>query len=319
MTVNYTIRREADNWKSYSLKRARRSAIGNRQLAIGNRKGFTLIELTVVIAMMAFLAMMALPSAIALMQSGQDSQAYNVMSAALTMARASAIENGRYAVVRVQPAIAPRWNQTTTKWTWKDEDGYWNRLPQGLTWVAVFLYNEQEDKFDAAPGTAPKAVPGQFLFGEVSDTFVNGSDFNDKALLSSDDDIKKFTGEEPGADCQFNNFTAFNVIFSPSGSVVRAIPGMTKDDFAVRLRGNAAFTSSLDFLLAEYSSDPAKPKSAALFCEDLVAAEGGVSAMTMFDYAAYRRVPQVERLEFLNKNAQLIPLNVNTGQLFPRK
>ncbi|MDY6913530.1 MAG: prepilin-type N-terminal cleavage/methylation domain-containing protein [Planctomycetota bacterium] len=154
----------------------------------GGRRGFTLIELLTVMGIIVLLAGIALPSVVGLFRAGADAQAYNLLAAQLTAARALAIQESTYAGVHVQLA---------------DPDE--NPSLEGVCYASIVIYSGSS-QFGQAPGYIPRRIPGGMAFGELSNTFVNSS--GDYQGLSDIDD-----------------FTTFTIVFSPSGSVVVNVAG----------------------------------------------------------------------------------------------
>ncbi len=70
---------------------------------MNHKRGFTLIEIMVVVAIIALLAVLVVPSLRAMQSANARSQAYNTINAALMAARSYAIMNGVTTAARFQP------------------------------------------------------------------------------------------------------------------------------------------------------------------------------------------------------------------------
>ncbi len=68
----------------------------------GRRRGFTLLEIIIVLGIIVLIASIVLPSISALFSAGADKQAVALLSGQLSAARAGAVLDGRYWAVHVQ-------------------------------------------------------------------------------------------------------------------------------------------------------------------------------------------------------------------------
>lgn len=152
-------------------------------------RGFTLVELLVVISIIALVAGMTLPTVVEVFQSSADAQVYGVVNSMLRAARAYAIEHSVYTCVHLQPA---------------DTD-----IPQfsdkPVTYGAVMAWNAEDGYFEMPGIFEPEPLPGGMGVGSVLDEFLNNRKTVD---LPSD----------------WERFLTVNVIFSPEGKVVRQGP-----------------------------------------------------------------------------------------------
>jgi len=160
-----------------------------RRYMVRRKSGFTLIELVVVIGVIASAMALAIPSMMAMFSSGADKQAYNLLAAQMTVARAVAIENGTYAGVHVQM------DNNTDQYK---QDCY----------SMVMVMNENSGKFEAADGFFPEPMPGKMAFGQVNSRFASGSTYTAGAF----DDGTELT-----------DFTTFTIVFSSDGKLAKQI------------------------------------------------------------------------------------------------
>jgi len=247
------------------------------------RPGFTLMEMMVVIGLIALMATMALPSIIAMFNSGADAQAYNLISAQLTAARALAIEKSSYAGVHVQiadPDIDP---------------DYRPGLKTEVCYSALVLYHPTDRKFRVH--SEPRRTPGAMAYGKVTD--------GDGASVGTG--AGGFTGDAKDVE----KFTCFTVVFSPSGAAVRRVEGQNiifhPDDPIFKVQTVVA-------------TDIAGSRQ--LWDRALTGGNSGqqaVTALCLFDLAQYVPRSVGDRTTYLDENARYLPLNVHTGQLFPRE
>ncbi len=235
-------------------------------------RGFTLVEMLVVIAIVVLVLGMALPSITGIFTAGADSQAYNLIASQLSAARALAIQEGTYAGVHVQMG-----NEAT------DSD------LKDTCWAAVMQYDTSLSPaaFRLADGFTPRQIPGRYAFGEVSGAFITASAFDNLS------------------DTNLDNFTSFTVVFSPNGAVVKQVNN-----------ANIQFDiASIDSLFLN-----------SLWVNHGNLVEAGATALTLFSYKEFREFDSITsdtaretaRQDYLDTNADLIPLNVYTGQLFER-
>jgi len=132
--------------------------------------GFTLLEMMVVIGLVSLMVSMSLPSVIALFNAGADAQAYNLVSAQLTVARARAVVGNTYAGVHVQLADAPLIETDTAQ-----NPTLLRPELAGVCFSGIITYdpNTGARSFDLT--AAPKRVPGAIVFGYASEA-VTGTD-----------------------------------------------------------------------------------------------------------------------------------------------
>jgi len=239
----------------------------------------------VVIGLIVLIAAIALPSIIGLFTAGADSQAHNIIAAQLARARAIAIQNNTYAGVHVQLADA------TTDGSPLDAD-LGNALNEDLadTCYSAVVWDDPGPtspghEFTLYPGSKPQKIPGSIAFGQLNG-YVTNSSYNvidTPALLAS--------------------FTTFTVVFGPTGQVVTQagdVSGSRDITFVTTLPDGPLFDGPSRL----WNAPPAEPAA---------------TAITMFDYIQLKNRDVDTRDDYLNESGQFLPINVYTGQLFPRK
>jgi prepilin-type N-terminal cleavage/methylation domain-containing protein len=253
--------------------------------------GFTLIEMMVVIGLVALLAAMALPSIVTLMSAGADAQAYNLIAAQLTFARALAIERVNYAGVHCQIADAKDGSNLLRP---KEEDMCYT----GIVFVDDSNTNTSAGKLFTGYST-PKQVPGGIGLGKVSTAM--GSDVatvgtSDTAPYQNDAGVKE-------------NFTTFTVLFTASGTAVRSVDG-----------GVVNFWQN-DPLFTDNPKSTDISGSRRLWDYTNANKHYATTAIALFEMRRYgpSTLMSSDRIGYLNDNAQLLPLNTYTGQLYIRE
>lgn len=242
------------------------------------RAGFTLVELTVVIFVIVLLATMAIPTAISLLRSGSDSQAYNIVTATLSAARAEAIQRNTYVAVHFQMAV--KQEKSGGQYKWQDGANNYFRRSEGLTYAAIFIYDyetatDTQKKWLLAPNHSPKALPGSITVAPAGSTTVTDT-------------------------------TCLTVVFSPNGSIARQINGQNID-----LTASPAFTDG---------NPTASANTQAFWLASIATPRPGVAALTIVDYDRYSAETSApKKTAYLTDNAQLIPINIYTGQLMVQR
>ena len=267
--------------------------------------GFTLLEMMVVVGLVALMASMALPSIIALFDSGADAQAYNIISAQLTAARAKAVVSSTFDGIHVQFADA------------LDASGGLLRPElSGVSFSGLIAYDSQNKWFDLM--TAPQRIPGKNVFGyasqEVTGTNKAGIACRLDATIGNDESAPFVGGgNQSGVADKVEKFTTFSVIFNPIGAVTRFVNG---DPIHFNEQSQIFSDTSAD--VAIYGSKRLwRMTTANDAANNYVQDRYGATAITMFDITEYASASSKQ--DYLKDNAQLLPLNVHTGQLYPRK
>jgi len=156
---------------------------------------FTLIELLVVLGIILLVIGTAAPSVVNLFGAGADSQAYNILAAQLTGARAVAIRRATYAAVHCQLA---------------DLGGMEDRCYVAILWDDP---GTAAHEFSLAPDHMPRELPGGMAFGQITDSFV------------APDGSYPYDEFDAPDESELRDFTRFTIVFSPTGSVVKRVAG----------------------------------------------------------------------------------------------
>jgi prepilin-type N-terminal cleavage/methylation domain-containing protein len=251
-------------------------------------RGFTLMEMVVVIGLVALMASLALPSIMALYNSGADSQAYNLIAAQLTAARALAIEKATYAGVHVQLADAGK--TLGSKELLRPDQ-------ENLCYSAIVLYNPRKRQFNIY--SQPRQVPKPIAFGKLAEETVDAGGASYKGRAGTKE-----------------VFTTFTVVFSPRGSAVKSVNGQPVEfDYHDRVFSDEGVDPNDLLITGSQRLWHMDPNMTTSYCQKQYA----VTALTLFDMGEYLGVQAGKRTKYLNENAQFLPLNVHTGQLLPRE
>ncbi len=299
---------------------------GRRAAGAARLRGFTLLEMMVVIGLIALMASMALPSIVALFNSGADAQAYNLISAQFTAARAKAVMSNTYAGIHVQLADAP-FNPLDTALSPLPREKLLHPELEGVCFSGMIVYYPANyfapntlACFDIMPGMVPQRVPGSIAFGYTSQEVTGTNRANVQCRLDAtigDDQASPFDTGAAGVAGNITKFTTFSVIFNPLGAVTRFANGDPihfNDQIPnTSNRQSEVFTDAATTDVVRFGSK----RLWRLANTDYVQDRYGATAITMFDIAEYASASN--KVDFLNDNAQLLPLNVHTGQLYERK
>ncbi|HAU36433.1 MAG TPA: hypothetical protein DCX07_01785 [Phycisphaerales bacterium] len=216
------------------------------------------MEIIVTVSVLVLALAAATPSITAMIRSNARDQAYNLMAAQLSAARALAMQTANYAAVHVQMG---------------DVTG-----TEGRCYAAICTYDRGNGAFKLADGYAPRPMPKGYAFGELSSAYLSGSPYSSMS------------------DAALGGFTSFTIVFTPTGQVTRKVEG-----------NNINFNDAGLFV------------NAATQLWNQPAAEEAVTAVTLFEYTELEARSDSARADYLNDNGLILPINVYTGQLFPRK
>ena len=187
------------------------------------RTAFTLVEMLVVVSIIVLILAVAIPSIAGLFTAGADAQAYNIIAAQLSSARALAIQRQTYAGVHVQfaaPSLTKLTNACFTAVVWDDP----------ATTVVDFR---------PAPGFFPKRMTGGMTLGQISNNFYDN--INNVYRL----DVATNT----------YGFCSFTVVFTPTGQL--AVDGLVYGGNVQFLAADPLFTPGTSAYL--WTPPPAAP------------------------------------------------------------
>jgi prepilin-type N-terminal cleavage/methylation domain-containing protein len=177
------------------------------------KKGFSIIELLVVITIIASLVALAIPAINAMQKSFNSTGTEGMISAALSTARTIAISHGQYAGVRFQKAYDPVGALKAEQYmTFIVYDS--NEL---TNWVCGFV---------AVEGYKPIKLPENI--GVIDKVIWRARDSNDECNSRTDEDPLAYTdlddsGTNLDPDKNNRNITdtsTFSIVFSPAGKLV---------------------------------------------------------------------------------------------------
>ncbi|MCY2927211.1 MAG: prepilin-type N-terminal cleavage/methylation domain-containing protein [Planctomycetota bacterium] len=288
--------------------------------AVRSRGAFTLVELIVTICIIGLLTAISMPALIQLFRSGADTQAYNVVSVELTNARSYAMQNNCYGGVHFQVrangsgvfyCAVVAGTRKTVGYTWDGGDAS-ATPPRSAHWVLP--PDPGTVTFGLAAGYQLQELPGNIAVGQV-DGFASETGFSGDF-----------------SDTNMGNFTTSTVVFNPSGGVVKSVKGgkvlFATDATDVDPRDLARVVSTplpapkVDptYFKADAFSDTATGAYWTLALAN-GGADGrdGVTAITLFEYKVLAAYAAADRTTYLDQFAQILPVNLYTGQLYDRK
>jgi hypothetical protein len=153
--------------------------------------GFTLIELAVALTIILMMVVMVVPTMSKMMSSRASMEAFNLVAAQLSAARAEAITSNTYAGIHVQLDEA-------------------TEMADKVAYSMIIAYDEDDSVFRRHNLFVPQELPGRTALGRLIVSFITGSPAKYRNLHT---------------DLLFEKFCAFSVIFSPEGTVVTKVGG----------------------------------------------------------------------------------------------
>ena len=151
------------------------------------RAGFTLIELAVALTIVLMIVSMVVPTVAKMLASRASMEAFNLVAAQLSAARAEAVATDTYAGIHVQLDI-----QTD--------------MAEKTAYSMIIAYDEAASVFRRPYMFMPQELPGGTALGKLTTDFV------------TPEDPGKYRGLD--TDAKLETFCAFSVVFSPDGAVV---------------------------------------------------------------------------------------------------
>ncbi len=284
----------------------------NRQ----SRPAFTLIEMLVVLSLLVLVSTMAIPSIVKIVKSNADAQAHNLMAGLIRSARTTAIRDGVYTIVHHQLA---------------DPASPSNKDAKGLSFAAVMTSktrygsdasaDETEEPvvtgpvYSLAGGQTVNRIPGTMTFGQIRPAAGSGSTATYTANGYSPTGVGGVVGSSSNQS-QVDDFTTFSLAFTPLGGLTSR---PNKEDIYFTSDSYSSYTGEGSSLFG--GDDPLWNSSVANADTDNNGrfGEPGAKAITMFDYETFDRLEGGDRVDYLDENAQLMPINVLLGMLMERR
>ena len=258
-----------------------------------NRRAFTLTELLFVIGIIVVILGAATPTITKIFGADADAQAYNLMAALLTSARAYAIRHNVPAGVYVGVAYA-------------QPDHILRR--RGSCWAGVVAYDKTRQWMMVPTGYWPRQMPEGMVFGGLDGKFFASDTAFDGAKLGLTD-----PGEHDKDVGNASDFMCFSVAFSPTGQLVQKVDGRDIKYPTGSGEGTVPWTGPLKDSKKLWAYSRANNANAG------GNGEPGVNAMVLFDYSEYMPLDGAGRANYLNNNAQFLVVSPNTGMLAPKR
>ncbi len=153
--------------------------------------GFTLIEMAVAVAIIVMVVLMVVPTMSKMLSSRASMEAFNLVAAQLSAARAEAIAGNTYAGIHVQLDEA-------------------TEMVDKVAYSMIIVYDKDDSVFRRHNLFTAQELPGRTAMGKLTGTFITGNPAKYRNL---------------GTDSLLGSFCAFSVIFSPEGTVVTKVDG----------------------------------------------------------------------------------------------
>ena len=161
------------------------------------RAGFTLIELAVALTIILLVVSMVVPTMARMLESRASMEAFNLVAAQLTAARAEAVTSDTYAGIHIQL-------DTEVDMTEKTAYSMIIRIPPDEV-------DDDAPLFERPTFFMPQELPGRTAMGKLTSDFVTAGTPGTYQGLATDANVQEFC--------------AFSVIFSPDGAVVTKVKG----------------------------------------------------------------------------------------------
>jgi len=259
-------------------------------------RGFTLVELLVVLAIISLVAAISLPSIVRIFTAGAEQQAYNVISSQLASARAYAVQNRTYAGVHYQlahpvldPSLRNRCYSLVVRPATATDDLDLNN--DGMDDIAV-------GEYIGAEGFVPRALPYPMAIGDI----------NSRSVDSATGQFYPF-GSDPATDSIFDDFTACTILFDAAGRLVT--DPQTQIVFADQQN---LFDMAMGNRL--YLWNPNVGNDVANAERDGLPGQAGAQTLLLFDIERYNAA--FNKADYLTRYGRVLAINVYTGQLMGR-
>ena len=257
---------------------------------ITRHRGFTLIELMVVISIVVLISIGVVPMARKLLQAQTGAQAASLFSAQLSAARAEAIMSGQQTALHSQ--LSNRNDDT------KDQC-----FLAVLSYQAINSTSSQRG-LAMTPGHVPLPVPGNQAYGRIdSSSYISGASF---ANISTGSNLR--------------NFTTLTVLFDRQGQVtplmyLNSTSGFTNPK-VINVNSKGLFTSQSITPSGMFLWKVSSSGNPNMYPQPLYGRRPGVSGACVFDYKKLDLLPVSERGDYLDSTARILPINTYTGSLF---
>jgi hypothetical protein len=233
----------------------------------------------VALTIILLIVTMVIPTVSKMLSSRASMEAFNLVAAQLTAARAEAITSDTYAGIHVQLGAQDDMKETAYS------------MIIGVSDTEVL---KDSPKFTRHGAFLPQELPGGTALGKLTADFIRDRTVDPNDPADTDDSGEYYSL----SDARLNEFCAFSIVFSPDGSVVTRVKN-----------SNILFDANDPMFLSGRSQ---------LWNFALANNRPGISAFTMFDLKIMLKLSPGDRETYLNENGQFLPVNMHTGQLFDR-
>ena len=318
------------------------------------RRGFTLLEIIIVLGLIILIASIALPSISALFNAGAEAQAVALLSGQLSAARAGAVLDGRYWAVHVQMGDPDNDDLKDICFSAVMKLKFDRGLATSGSGSSLGDTSRtgtsawETDEWDGAIVEITSG-PGSGRWGWVTSNTTNSLSFNNLTpdTGSGDPDAGSayrvyrfaladgYTPERLPGTMAFGQVTAeannYSYVYDEGNgddgnykdlndADLRTFASLTiifspKGQVVTKLYSLGLSEFAIPFGTAGY--DPLFRGDTKVW--DVPDDEHGVSAVTVFDYAKLKLLDAPGRAAYLDESGQFLPINVYSGRLFPRK